>query len=120
HHAPIESAGAEEGGIEDVRTIRRGDQNDSIVRFEAIHLDQKLIERLLALVVSAAETGASVPADSVDLIDEDDARSVFLSLLEKIANAGGADADEHLDEIGAGDREERRIGLARNRAREKR
>ena len=36
----------------------------------------------------------------------------FLGLLEHVAHARGADADEHLDEVGAGDREERHLGLA--------
>src|SRR5260370_38726905 len=58
-------------------------------------------------------------ADGVDLIDEDDAGRVFLSLLEQIADARRAHADEHLDEVRSGDREKRRVGLARDRAREK-
>ena len=36
-------------------------------------------------------------------------------LLEQVAHARGADADEHLDELGAGDREERHLGLAGDR-----
>src|SRR3546814_5983680 len=51
-------------------------------------------------------------ADGVDLVDEDDARRVLLALLEHVAHAAGADADEHLDEVGAGDREERHLVLA--------
>src|SRR6185312_9687562 len=53
-------------------------------------------------------------ADRVDLVDEDDAGRVLLGLLEHVAHAAGADADEHLDEIGTGDREERNLRLARN------
>ena len=37
---------------------------------------------------------------------------VGLGLLEQVAHAGGADADEHLDEVRAGDRVERHAGLA--------
>ena len=44
----------------------------------------------------------------------------LLGLLEEVAHARGADADEHLDEVGARDREERHAGLARDRAREER
>src|SRR3569832_2125842 len=51
-------------------------------------------------------------ADGVNLVDEDDAGRMFLRLLEQIAHAGRADADEHLDEVGARDREERHLGLA--------
>ncbi len=82
------------------------------VEFEAVHLDKELIERLLALVVATAETGAAMAADGVDLVDEDDARGALLALLEHVAHARGADADEHLDEVGARDRKERHVRLA--------
>ena len=39
---------------------------------EAVHLDEELVQRLLALVVPAADAGAAVAADGVDLVDEDD------------------------------------------------
>ena len=81
-------------------------------RVEAVHLDEQLVERLLPLVVAAAEAGAAVAADGVDLVDEDDGRRLRLGLLEQVADAAGADADEHLDEVGARDREERHAGLA--------
>src|SRR5690606_8563668 len=79
-------------------------------------LDEQLVERLLALVVAAAEAGAAMTADGVDLVDENDAGRVLLALLEQVAHARGADADEHLDEVGAADREERDVGLAGYRA----
>ena len=54
-------------------------------------------------------------ADSVDFIDEDDARRVFLGILEHVAHACGTDADKHLDEIGAGNAEERDLGFTGDR-----
>ena len=44
---------------------------------------------------------ASVPTDSVDLVDEDDRGSGLLRLFEQVSNATRADADEHLDEVRA-------------------
>jgi hypothetical protein len=35
----------------------------------------------------------------VDLVHEDDAGRVLLGLLEEVADAAGADTDEHLDEV---------------------
>ena len=49
--------------------------------------------------MSAAHTGTAASRNGIDLIDKDDARSVFLRVLKKIAYTGSADADEHLDEI---------------------
>src|SRR3546814_5537455 len=51
---------------------------------------------------------------------EDDAGRILLALLEHVAHAAGADADEHLDEVRAGDREERHVRLPRDGAGEQR
>src|SRR5262249_10082550 len=118
--AAVEAAGPQQRRVEDVGPVRGGDEDDAFVRLEPVHLDEELVERLLALVVAAAEAGAAMTADRVDLVDEDDARRVLLALLEQIADAAGADADEHFDEIGAADREERNVGFTRDRAREQR
>src|SRR5438128_2488232 len=78
-----------------IRPVGCRDKNHAFVRLEAVHLHEELIERLLALVVPAAESGSTVSADSVDLVDEHDAGRVLLPLLEQIADARRADADEH-------------------------
>ena len=109
---PIEAAWPQEGRIEDVGAVRRGDEDHAVVGLEPVHLDEELVQGLLALVVAAAQAGAAMPADGVDLIDEDDARGVLLPLLEQVAHARGADADEHLDEVRARDGEERHVRLA--------
>src|SRR5262249_2223674 len=96
------------------------DQDDVVLHLEAVHLDEQLVQRLLALVVAAAETSAAVTADRVDLVHEDDARRRLLGLLEQVAHARRADADEHLDEVGARDREERHAGPTGGRAPERR
>ncbi len=117
---PVEAAGAQQRRIEDVGPVRGRDQDDVVLQLEPVHLDEELVQRLLALVVAAAEAGAAMAADRVDLVHEDDARRRLLRLLEEVAHTRGADADEHLDEVGARDREERHARLARDRAREKR
>src|SRR2546427_8320673 len=61
-----------------------------------------------------------MPPDGIHIDDEHDARSRLLPLLERVAHTRGADADEHLDEVGAGDREERHARLARDGTSEER
>src|SRR4051794_17740114 len=116
----VEAARAQQRGVEDVGTVGGGDQDDVVLHLEAVHLDEQLVERLLALVVTAAEAGAAVAPDGVDLVHEDDAGAVLFGLLEEVAHAAGADAHEHLDEVRAGDREEGHAGLAGDRAGEQR
>ena len=116
----VEAAGAQQRGVEHVGPVGGGDEDDAAADVEAVHLHQELVQGLLALVVTAAHAGAAVAADGVDLVDEDDRRGVLLGLLEQVTDAGGADADEHLDEVGARDRVERHARLARDRAGEQR
>ena len=63
----------------------------------------------------ADDARAAGLAQGVELVDEDDAGRLGLGLLEHVADAGGADAHEHLDEIGAGQAEERHARLAGDR-----
>ena len=95
----IEPARAQQRRVEHVRAIGRRNQNDALVRFEPVHFDEQLVERLLPLVMPAPQAGAPMAADRIDLIDKHDTRRVLLPLLEEIAYARGADPDEHLDEI---------------------
>ena len=116
----VEAAGAQERRVEHVGAVGGGDDDDVRVRVEAVHLDEDLVERLLALVVRAAEAGAALAADRVDLVHEDDAGAVALGLVEQVAHAAGADAHEHLHELGARDAEEGHAGLAGDGAGEQR
>src|SRR5260370_33790102 len=94
--------------------------NDPFVALEAVHFHQQLVEGLFALIMTAAQTGPAMPADRIDFIDEYDARSVLLRLLEHVADARGAHADEHFDEIRAGDGDKWHLRLAGDGARQQR
>src|SRR4029079_815815 len=87
-----EATRTEQRGIENIRTVRRGDQDDAVVGLEAIHLDEQLFERLLSLVVAAAKAGTAVSAYSINFVYENDARGVGFPLLEQIAHAARAHA----------------------------
>ncbi len=116
----VEATGAEQRGVEDVGAVRRRHHHDALGRLEAVHLREHLVQRLLALVVPAAEAGTALAADRVDLVDEDDRGGLLLRGLEEVAHACGTDADEHLHEVGARDRDERHAGLTRDCPRDER
>src|SRR2546426_1551661 len=118
HDLPIEPARPQQRRVQNVGPVRGGDDDDVRAGVEAVHLDEDLVQGLLALVVRTAEAGATLAADRVDLVDEDDAWRVALGLVEEVAHAGRADADEHLHELRAGDREERNAGFSCDGARE--
>ena len=89
HYNPaVKTAGAQQRGIEYIGAIGCGDKDDTVVGLKAIHLDQQLIEGLLALIVPTAQTGATVTTNRVDFVDENDAGRIFLSLLKEVAHRG--------------------------------
>src|SRR5690606_32880015 len=112
--ASVEAARAQKRRVEDVGAVCGRDEDDRGVDIEAVHLDEQLVERLLALIVTAAESGSTLTSHRIDLIDEDDGRGGRLRLLEEVADAARADTDEHLHEVRTGDRVEGHGGLSRD------
>ena len=110
----VETAGAQQGVVKDIRAVGGCHDDDAVVVAEAVHLHKQLVQSLLTLVVSAAEAGAALAAHGVDLVDEHDGRVLLLRLLEQVAHAPRADADVELHEVRAGDREELHVRLARD------
>ena len=89
HDASVEAARTQQRGVEHLGTVRGRQHDDAFGAGEPVHLGEDLVERLLALVVAAAEpgsAGAARAADRVELVDEDDRRRCFLGLLEQVAN----------------------------------
>src|SRR5690606_24175798 len=72
--------------------------------------------------VTTGEAGSSATgtAERIQLVDEDDAGRLFPRLLKQVPHSGGPDADEHLDEFRATDREEGYASLTRHRPRQQR
>ncbi len=118
HDLPVEAARAQQGRVQYIRPVSGGDEDDAFIGLEPVHLHQQLVQCLFALVIAAAEAGATMAPHRIDLVDEDDAGGRFLALLEHIAHAAGADAHEHLHEIRTRDAEERHARLARDGARQ--
>ena len=114
HDAAVKAARTEQRLVQDLRTVRRGKDDDALGRIEAVDLGQKLVQGLLPLIV-AAEAAVAAAADGVDLVDKDNRGSDLRGLLKQIADAACADADEHFHEVRAGDGEERHVRLTRDR-----
>ena len=110
----VETTCTKQSLVENVGTVGGGQHNDTRIGAKAIHFSKQLVQCAFALVVAACEsifaTGAT---DGVNLIDEDDARSLRLGIVKQIADARSTHTDKHLNEIGTRKAEERHIGLTR-------
>ena len=111
-HGAVEAAGAQQGRIEDFRPVGRRHEDHAGVGVETVEFGEELVERLLALVVSAKRASPSSLAQGVELVDEDNGRSVFFCLFKKVAHARGPDPDEHLDKIRTAEGEKGHARLA--------
>jgi len=115
----IEASRPQQRRVEDVLPIRRRDDDDAAMTFEAVHFDQELIQRLLALFMTQGVAAAS-PADGIQLVDEDNACGMAPGVTEQATDAGGADTGIHFDEVGSAGEQERDARFAGNRAGEER
>src|SRR5437762_6227977 len=105
YHTAVEATRTQESLVEAIWPVCGGNNHDSLTRIKAIHLNQQLVQSLLALVI-AIDTGPALATDGIDLIDEDDAGSRFLRLIEEITHTTRADTDQHFHELRAAHREE--------------
>ena len=99
HDLAIETTGAQQGRVKNVGTVGGSDNDDVGIRIKAIHLDEELVERLFALVMSATDTTEATSANRVDLVDKDDAGRFLPCLNKKVPDPCSPHADKHLDEI---------------------
>ncbi len=113
----IEAAGPQERRIEVLQAVGGAHHDHVLAAAEPVELDEELIQRLVVLAVEAA---ATLRPDGVELVDEDDRRSVLAGLLEQLADARGAETREHLDERGGARRVEVRARLLGDRLGEQR
>ena len=110
----VKSTGTQQCRIQHIRTVRCSDQNHVRVRVEPVHLNEQLVQRLFAFVVTAAETNTALATNRVDLVDEDNRGRILLGLFEQVTHTTRTDTDEHLNEVRARNRVERHSGLAGN------
>ena len=110
----VKTARAQQSGVQDVGAVGRGHDDHAEVGLKAVHLNQHLVQGLLAFVVATAQARTALATHGVDFIDEDDARRVFLGVVEHVANARCAHADEHFHEVRARDAEEGHLGFTRD------
>ncbi len=95
---PVKAARAQEGGVQDVGAVCGAQNYQALFVVKAVHFDEQLVERLLALVVSAKIVDAAF-SNRVKLVDEDDAGRLFAGAAEQVADAAGANADKHFDKV---------------------
>ena len=111
----VKTSGSEKRRVENIGSVCRRHDNNAVIYAESVHFNKQLVESLFAFVVTATQTGASVTSDSIDLINENDARSGLLCRFEKVTDTRCTYTYIHFNEIRTRDREERNARFACDR-----
>ena len=98
-HLTVKTARAKQSSIQNIRTVGCGHHNHAKIGFKTVHLDQHLVQCLLALVIATTDTGTTLAANGVDLVNKNDTRRVFLGVFKHVTHTRCAHADKHLNEV---------------------
>src|SRR5262249_531016 len=101
HDLPVKTASAEQGGVEDLRTVGGAEDDYPLAGIKTVHLCEQLVQRLFTLIILLDGIDPTRFAHGVQLIDEDDTGGFFLRLLKQIAYPRRAHTDEHFDKVRA-------------------
>src|SRR5207302_1156211 len=82
-HLAIKATRTQKCRVKDVRTVGRGQDYNGLARLETIHLDEYLLESMLTLIVASnCACPAARPPNDIDLINENNARTVLARLFK--------------------------------------
>ena len=107
----VETTRTQQSRIKHVRTVGSCDNNNAVVHLEAVHLNQQLVQCLLALIVTTTKAGTTVTTYCIDLVDENNTGSLFFGLIKHVAYTRRTHTYKHLDKIRTRDGEEWHFGL---------
>ena len=111
-NAAVKTAGTQKGGIQDLRPVGGGQDDNAFGTVKSVHFRQQLVESLFPFIIAADGTAAfSLLANGIDLVDKYDAGSFLVGLLEQVTYFGSTHAYEHLHEFRTGNGEEGDIRL---------
>ncbi|MNC32076.1 hypothetical protein D3C75_804180 [compost metagenome] len=110
----VKTAWTQQRRVKNVRTVSCCDNDNTFVTFEAIHLNQHLVQGLLTFIVTTTQARATLAAYGVDFIDKDDARCCLLGLFEHVTHTRCTDTHEHFHEVRTRNRKERYLRFTRD------
>ena len=93
----VKTSRTKKGRIKRIRTVCRCKDHDTLGSVKAIHLCQKLVQCLLAFIITACKSCAvTLLTNRIDLIDKDNTRCLLIGLLKKITDLGRTHTNKHL------------------------
>ena len=95
----IKSARSQQSSIQNIRSVGGSQDNDSCVALKAIHLCQQLVDGLLTLIIATTHASTTLSANSINLINEDNARRLSLCLQQQQVLSNGIGRSSKLSAV---------------------
>src|SRR5690625_2351583 len=92
--------------VQNIGTICCCNNNNPFIHTEPIHFNKQLVQCLFTLIMTTAKASTTLPTYSVNFIDKNNTRCIFLRVFKQIANTGGTDPYEHFYEVRSTDGKE--------------
>ena len=100
HHLAVETTRTQKCGVKHVGTVRSGNNDHCCTRIKTVHFDEHLVQGLLAFVVTATDTSATMTTHSVNFVHENNARSIFLGVFKHVTYTSSPHTNEHFHKVG--------------------
>ena len=86
-HLSVKPARSQKCWIKNIRTVGCCQNDYPFIWLKTIHFNKKLIESLLSFIISATKTGTTLATNSINFINKNNARFIFLGLVKKISHS---------------------------------
>ena len=101
-NSPVKTARSQQRLIQHLRPVGCRQDQQPLGRIKTIHLGQQLVQRLLPLIIAAAQSTVAAFADGIDLINKNDTGRHLLGFLKQVADTGRTHTHKHFHEIRTG------------------
>ena len=96
----VETSCTHQGRVKHICTVGSREDDYSAIGAESIHLGEEGVECVLTLVVAShSRILAAGASHGINLVDEDDARRLLLSLSEEVAHTACSHSHEHFHKV---------------------
>ena len=110
----VKTSRPEQGRVKDIWSVGGRHDDDTVIGFKTIHLNQELVQSLFSLIMTSAKTGTAMTSDRIYLINKDNTGGALFPLGKHIPDTGGTDTYEHFNKVGPGNTEKRNICFSGN------
>ena len=114
NHLTIETTRAQQRLVQHVGAVGCCNNDHTGIGFKSVHLNQQLVQGLLALIVTAARAGTAMTTHCINFIDKNNARRMLFRILEHVTYTRCTNTHKHLNEVGTRDAEERNPSFTGN------